>query len=225
MKKVFTSYQFWLILTILTVVTLIVVCITFAANYFELEAYRNSSNKDIQNTSVQTSSILPQEVVSALKEQSTPSMTEQSVEQLPIQPSEAGTLATIAKEFIDGFYFTDGSESNNEIAFRVEKYVTSKVFDELYDEMEEPISYAEDERIASAPNIKTTMYTIGKDNLTAISISLVDITHYYSARGFRKPDTGTILVMLDYEYDVSSKLWKISGVRTSNINMHDVWGR
>ena len=101
MKKVFTSYQFWLILTILTVVTLIVVCITFAANYFELEAYRNSSNKDIQNTSVQTSSILPQEVVSALKEQSTPSMTEQSVEQLPIQPSEAGTLATIAKEFID----------------------------------------------------------------------------------------------------------------------------
>lgn len=207
MKKLFTSYQLWLVLTITLLITLIVICITFAANYQELEGYRSTA---FQNTA-------QKQVITELTSRNAQMQTEQQAS------NTSDTLTTLITEYVKAYYLTDGGESGNDKARKVEKYVTYDVFEQMYNEMESRTTLSADERIATVPTVTNMMYQIEENNLTAKALMTIDITYYYPDR---TTDILPILVKMDFAFDKTEKLWKISGVSTANItNQNKVWGK
>ena len=102
------------------------VCISFSGNYHELEVYREKEYNAAEQ----------QKVISKLTEENTRLKTENT----SIQSTDS--LTEIIQEYIKSYYNSDGTESENEKALKVRKYVTDELFEQMYDKTEKPESFA-----------------------------------------------------------------------------------
>ena len=101
---------------------LVAVCISFSGNYHELESYREKEYNAAEQ----------QKVISKLTEENTRLKTENTSVQ------SVDSLTEMIQEYIKSYYNTDGTESENEKALKVRKYVTDELFEQMYDKTEKP---------------------------------------------------------------------------------------
>lgn len=105
MKELMKNYKFWLIASLTLLIMLATVCISFSGNYHELEGYREKEYNAAEQ----------QKVISKLTEENTRLKTENTSVQ------SADSLTEIIQEYIKSYYNSDGTESENEKALKVQK--------------------------------------------------------------------------------------------------------
>ena len=126
MKELMKNYKVWLTASLTLLIMLVAVCISFSGNYHELESYREKEYNAAEQ----------QKVISKLTEENTRLKTENTSVQ------SADSLTEIIREYIKSYYNSDGTESENEKALKVRKYVTDELFEQMYDKTEKPESFA-----------------------------------------------------------------------------------
>ena len=108
MKELMKNYKVWLTASLTLLLMLVAVCISFSGNYHELESYREKEYNAAEQ----------QKVISKLTEENTRLKTENTSVQ------SVDSLTEMIQEYIKSYYNTDGTESENEKALKVRKYVT-----------------------------------------------------------------------------------------------------
>ena len=180
------------------------VCISFSGNYHELEVYREKEYNAAEQ----------QKVISKLTEENTRLKTENTSIQ------SADSLTEIIQEYIKSYYNSDGTESENEKALKVRKYVTDELFEQMYDKTEEPESYAPDELIRQTALIQDIVYEANR-KYQALAYVTMEIRYEYPDG---KKDTQNVLLRMEFQFDKDDSVWKLSGLSSSTIKLQRVWG-
>lgn len=129
--KVIKDYRLWLIISVSILSMLVAVCIYFSGLYSELESYRN---KELENSD-------QKQVISRLTEENALLKIEKN------SSISSDEIPQIIKSFADGFYTTDGKDTENQKARRVKKYVTDELYRKMYDETAMEDNIPSDEQI------------------------------------------------------------------------------
>lgn len=204
MKELMKNYKFWLIASLTLLIMLATVCISFSGNYHELEGYREKEYNAAEQ----------QKVISKLAEENTRLKTENT----SIQSTDS--LTEIIQEYIKSYYNSDGTESENEKALKVRKYVTDELFEQMYDKTEEPESYAPDELIRQTALIQDIVYEANR-NYQALAYVTMEIRYEYPDG---KKDSQNVLLRMEFQFDKDNSVWKLSGLSSSAIKLQRVWG-
>ena len=204
MKELMKNYKVWLIASLTLLIMLAAVCISFSGNYHELESYRAKEYNAAEQ----------QKVISKLTEENTKLKTENTSVQ------SADSLTEIIQEYIKSYYNSDGTESENEKALKVRKYVTDELFEQMYDKTEEPESYAPDELIRQTALIQDIVYEANR-NYQALAYVTMEIRYEYPDG---KKDTQNVILRMEFQFDKDNSVWKLSGLSSSAIRLQRVWG-
>ena len=204
MKELMKSYKVWLIASLTLLIMLAAVCISFSGNYHELESYREKEYNAAEQ----------QKVISKLAEENTRLKTENT----SIQSTDS--LTEIIQEYIKSYYNSDGTESENEKALKVRKYVTDELFEQMYDKTEKPESYAPYELIRQTALIQDIVYEANR-KYQALAYVTMDIRYEYPDG---KKDTQNVLLRMEFQFDKDNSVWKLSGLSSSGIKLQKVWG-
>ena len=204
MKELMKNYKVWLIASLTLLIMLAAVCISFSGNYHELEGYREKEYNAAEQ----------QKVISNLTEENTRLKTENT----SIQSTDS--LTEIIQEYIKSYYNTDGTESENEKALKVRKYVTDDLFEQMYDKTEKPESYAPDELIRQTALIQDIVYEANR-KYQALAYVTMEIRYEYPDG---KKDTQNVLLRMEFKFDRDKSVWKLSGLSSSTIKLQRVWG-
>ena len=197
MKELMKNYKVWLTASITLLIMLVAVCISFSGNYHELESYREKEYNAAEQ----------QKVISKLTEENT---SVQSVD----------SLTEMIQEYIKSYYNTDGTESENEKALKVRKYVTDDLFEQMYDKTEKPESYAPDELIRQTALIQDIVYEANR-KYQALAYVTMEIRYEYPDG---KKDSQNVLLRMEFKFDKDNSVWKLSGLSSSGIKLQKVWG-
>lgn len=204
MKDILKSYKVWLTASVTLLITLAAVCISFAGNYQELESYRKKNYESTEQ----------QKIITDLTDENTKLRSENN------SIRTADKLVEMIREYIKSCYNTDGTESENEKALKVRRYVTDKVFEQMYDEAEQPDSIPADERIVQTALIKDMVYQLGQKYQASGFVTLQIKYMYPDGRN----DEQEVLLIMEFQYDKENDLWRIAGLSSSNIRLGRVWG-
>ena len=204
MKELIKNYKVWLIASFTLLIMLAAVCISFSGNYHELESYREKEYNAAEQ----------QKVISKLAEENTRLKTENT----SIQSTDS--LTEIIQEYIKSYYNSDGTESENEKALKVRKYVTDELFEQMYDKSEKPESYAPDELIRQTALIQDIVYEANR-NYQALAYVTMEIRYEYPDG---KKDSQNVLLRMEFQFDKDNSVWKLSGLSSSAIRLQRVWG-
>ena len=198
------NYKVWLIASLTLLIMLAAVCISFSGNYHELEGYREKEYNAAEQ----------QKVISNLTEENTRLKTENT----SIQSTDS--LTEIIQEYIKSYYNTDGTESENENALKVRKYVTDDLFEQMYDKTEKPESFAPNEQIRQTALIQDIVYEANR-KYQALAYVTMEIRYEYPDG---KKDTQNVLLRMEFKFDRDKSVWKLSGLSSSTIKLQRVWG-
>ena len=204
MKELMKNYKVWLIASLTLLIMLAAVCISFSGNYHELEGYREKE----YNAADQ------QKVISKLTEENTRLKTENTSIQ------SADSLTEMIQEYVKNYYNSDGTESENEKALKVRKYVTDELFEQMYDKSENPESYAPDELIRQTALIQDIVYETNS-KLQTLAFVTMEIRYEYPDV---KKDSQNVLLRMEFKFDKDNSVWKLSGLSSSGIKLQKVWG-
>ena len=204
MKELMKNYKVWLIASLTLLIMLAAVCISFSGNYHELESYREKEYNAAEQ----------QKVISKLTEENTRLKTEN----IPVQ--SADSLTEIIQEYIKSYYNSDGTESENEKALKVRKYVTDELFEQMYDKTEKPESFAPNEQIRQTALIQDIVYEANR-KYQALAYVTMEIRYEYPDG---KNDTQNVLLRMEFQFDKDNSVWKLSGLSSSGIKLQKVWG-
>ena len=202
MKELMKNYKVWLIASLTLLIMLAAVCISFSGNYHELEGYREKEYNAAEQ----------QKVISKLTEENTRLKTENTSIQ------SADSLTEMIQEYVKNYYNSDGTESENEKALKVRKYVTDELFEQMYDKTEKPESYAPDELIRQTALIQDIVYEANR-KYEALAYVTMEIRYEY-----RKKDTQNVILRMEFQFDKDNSVWKLSGLSSSAIRLQRVWG-
>ena len=204
MKELLTSFKFWLTASIIILITLIAICISFAGNYNELEALRQ---KDMDNTE-------QLKLINSLTSEN------ESLKRKATSSDSLDQIDTVIREFIRDYFNTDGTESENEKALRVRKYVTDDLYKKMYDENEKPESTSPTEKIVTSCLVNDIVYqSKGSDSAEAYVETKMKYNYPDGSQ-----DSYELLFQVQMSYDRSEMLWKISDASSSKTNLKKVWG-
>ena len=204
MKELMKNYKVWLIASLTLLITLAAVCISFSGNYHELEGYREKEYNAAEQ----------QKVISKLTEENTSLKTENT----SIQSTDS--LTEMIQEYVKNYYNSDGTESENEKALKVRKYVTDELFEQMYDKTEKPESYAPDELIRQTALIQDIVYEANR-KYEALAYVTMEIRYEYPDG---KKDTQNVILRMEFQFDKDNSVWKLSGLSSSAIKLQRVWG-
>ena len=204
MKELMKNYKVWLTASLTLLITLAAVCISFSGNYHELEGYREKEYNAAEQ----------QKVISKLTEENTRLKTENT----SIQSTDS--LTEIIQEYIKSYYNSDGTESENEKALKVRKYVTDELFEQMYDKTEKPESFAPNEQIRQTALIQDIVYEANR-KYQALAYVTMEIRYEYPDG---KKDTQNVLLRMEFQFDKDNSVWKLSGLSSSTIKLQRVWG-
>lgn len=204
MKELMKNYKVWLTASLTLLIMLDAVCISFSGNYHELESYREKEYNAAEQ----------QKVISKLTEENTRLKTENTSVQ------SVDSLTEMIQEYIKSYYNTDGTESENEKALKVRKYVTDDLFEQMYDKTEKPESYAPDELIRQTALIQDIVYETNS-KLQTLAFVTMEIRYEYPDG---KKDTQNVLLRMEFQFDKDNSVWKLSGLSSSGIKLQKVWG-
>ena len=204
MKELMKNYKVWLIASLTLLIMLAAVCISFSGNYHELEGYREKEYNAAEQ----------QKVISKLTEENTRLKTENTSVQ------SADSLTEIIQEYIKSYYNSDGTESENEKALKVRKYVTDELFEQMYDKTEKPESFAPNEQIRQTALIQDIVYEANR-KYQALAYVTMEIRYEYPDG---KKDSQNVLLRMEFKFDKDNSVWKLSGLSSSTIKLQRVWG-
>lgn len=204
MKELMKNYKVWLTASLTLFIMLAVVCISFSGNYHELEGYREKEYNAAEQ----------QKVISKLTEENTKLKTENNSIQ------SADSLTEIIQEYVKNYYNSDGTESENEKALKVRKYVSDELFEQMYDKSEKPESYAPDEQIRQTALIQDIVYEANR-KYQALAYVTMEIRYEYPDG---KKDTQNVILRMEFQFDKNNSVWKLSGLSSSTIKLQRVWG-
>ena len=195
MKELMKNYKVWLTASL---------TLLFSGNYHELESYREKEYNAAEQ----------QKVISKLTEENTKLKTENTSVQ------SVDSLTEMIQEYIKSYYNTDGTESENEKALKVRKYVTDDLFEQMYDKTEKPESYAPDELIRQTALIQDIVYEANR-KYQALAYVTMEIRYEYPDG---KKDSQNVLLRMEFKFDKDNSVWKLSGLSSSGIKLQKVWG-
>ena len=204
MKELMKNYKVWLIASLTLLIMLAAVCISFSGNYHELESYHEKEYNAAEQ----------QKVISKLAEENTRLKTENTSIQ------SADSLTEMIQEYVKNYYNSDGTESENEKALKVRKYVTDELFEQMYDKTEKPESYAPDELIRQTALIQDIVYEANR-KYQALAYVTMEIRYEYPDG---KKDTQSVILRMEFQFDKDNSVWKLSGLSSSAIKLQRVWG-
>lgn len=203
MRDILKSFKFWLVVSIIILITLTAICISFAGNYRELEELRQKATEN--SNQIELIESLKSENIK-LKDNKRSSETTDQIE-------------TILQQFVKEYYNTDGTDSENERALRVRQYVTDELYSKMYDENEKPQTIPDSERITQSCLIEDIIYQ-SNGNSAKASVTC-EIRYTYPDR---TKQTQEMLLQVVLQYDKADGLWKISDTSSSIIKLKKVWG-
>jgi len=204
MKELMKNYKVWLTASLTLLIMLDAVCISFSGNYHELESYREKEYNAAEQ----------QKVISKLTEENTRLKTENTSVQ------SVDSLTEMIQEYIKSYYNTDGTESENEKALKVRKYVTDELFEQMYDKTEKPESFAPNEQIRQTALIQDIVYEANR-KYQALAYVTMEIRYEYPDG---KKDSQNVLLRMEFQFDKDNSVWKLSGLGSSGIKLQKVWG-
>lgn len=197
--KVIKDYRLWLIISVSILAMLVAVCIYFSGLYSELESYREKEYRISEQ----------RQVINQLTDENKRLKTEQ------LSANNSENLSDIITTFVDGYYTTDGNESENEKADKIRKYITDELYDKMYNKNEMEISFSPDEQIKQYASIKNCVYQ-SVDTSKILAFATVDVIFEFPD-GSR--DKQNIILQMEFEYDASASVWKISDIQSSVVKL------
>ena len=204
MKELMKNYKVWLTASLTLLLMLVAVCISFSGNYHELESYREKEYNATEQ----------QKIISKLTEENTRLKTENTSVQ------SVDSMTEMIQEYIKSYYNSDGTESENEKALKVRKYVTDELFEQMYDKTEKPESFAPNEQIRQTALVQDIVYEANR-KYEALAYVTMDIRYEYPDG---KKDTQNVLLRMEFQFDKDNSVWKLSGLSSSTIKLQRVWG-
>lgn len=197
--KVIKNYKLWIILSVSFLLMFIAVCIYFSGLYSELESYREKEYDSSEQKQIIT--------------QLTDENRRLKSDQLSANNSE--NLSDIIKAFVDGYYTTDGNESENEKADKIRKYITDELYDKMYNKNEMEISFSPDEQIKQYASIKNCVYqSVNASKILAFATVEVLFEFPDGSR-----DEQSIILQMEFEYVANASVWKISDIQSSVVKL------
>lgn len=200
--KVIKNYKLWIILSVSFLLMFVAVCVYFSGLYSELEGYREKEY-DISEQ---------KQIITQLTDENRRLKSDQ------LSARDSTNLSDIIKAFIDGYYTSDGSESENDKVSRIRKYLTNDLYDKMYSKNEMEISYSPDEQIKQFSSIKNSVYQ-AVDTSKILAFATVEVIFQFPD-GSR--DKQNIILQMEFEYDADASLWRISDLQSSAIKLRKV---
>lgn len=197
--KVIKDYRLWLIISVSILAMLVAVCIYFSGLYSELESYREKEYRISEQ----------RQVINQLTDENKRLKTEQ------LSTNNSENLSDIIKAFVDGYYTTDGNESENKKADKIRKYITDELYDKMYNKNEMEISFSPDEQIKQYASIKNCVYQ--SVNASKILVFATVGVIFEFPDGSR--DEQSIILQMEFEYDANASVWKISDIQSSVVKL------
>ena len=197
--KVIKNYKLWIILSVSFLLMFIAVCIYFSGLYAELEGYREKEYDNSEQKQIIT--------------QFTDENRRLKLEQLSADKAE--NLSEIITAFVDGYYSSDGNESENDKISKIRKYITDDLYDKMYCKNEMEISFSPDEQIKQYASIKNCVYqSVNASKILAFAT--VEVLFEFPG-GSR--DEQSIILQMEFEYDADASVWKISDIQSSVVKL------
>ena len=200
--KVIKNYKLWIILSVSFLLMFVAVCIYFSGHYAELERYRE---KEYDNSE-------QKQIITQLTDENRRLKSEQHSE------NKAENLSGIITAFVDGYYTTNGNESENDKINKIRKYITDDLYDKMYSRNEMEISYSPDEQIKQYASIKNSVYQ-SVDSSKILAFATVEVLFEFPD-GSR--DKQNIILQMEFEYDADASIWKISDIQSSAIKLQSI---
>ena len=201
--KVIRNYKLWVILSVSFLSMFVAVCIYFSGLYAELEVYR-SEEKNISDQ---------KQVINTLTDENARLKSEK------LSTRTSDEIPQIIKSFADGFYTTDGKDTENQKARRVKKYVTDELYRKMYDETAMEDNIPSDEQIKQTAIIKKSAYTLLNSSKAAAFVQM-EIKFSFPDGNM---DSRNVLLQIELDFDKENNIWQISDLKSSNIRLQDVW--
>ena len=200
--KVIKNYKLWIILSVSFLLMFAAVCIYFSGLYSELESYREKEYRISEQ----------KQVINQLTDENKRLKTEQ------LSANNSENLSDIIKAFVDGYYTTDGNESENEKADKIRKYIIDELYDKMYNKNEMEISFSPDEQIKQYASIKNCVYqSVNASKILAFATVEVLFDFSYGSR-----DEQSIILQMEFEYDANASVWKISDIQSSVVKLQNL---
>ena len=203
MREFFKNYKVWLVTSLTLLVMIVAICISFSSNYHELEDFRTT---DYENSEQKV-------MITELREENNELKTTND------SLNHTDEIEMIMREYVKIFYNTDGTESENEKAIKIRKYVTDTVYEQMFDENEAPVAET-GEKITQSALVEKIVYQ-ATDNKQAVGDATIKVTYIFPDD---EKETKEILLQMEFQYDEEKSVWKISSVSSSNIKIRKVWG-
>lgn len=200
--KVIKNYKLWIILSVSFLLMFAAVCIYFSGLYSELESYREKEFSISEQ----------KKVINQLTDENKRLKTEQ------LSANNSENLSDLITAFVDGYYTTDGNESENEKADKIRKYITDELYDKMYNKNEMEISFSPDEQIKQYASIKNCVYqSVNASKILAFAT--VEVL-FELPDGSR--DEQSIILQMEFEYDTNASVWKISDIQSSVVKLQNL---
>ena len=200
--KVIKNYKLWIILSVSFLLMFAAVCIYFSGLYSELESYREKEYRISEQ----------KQVINQLTDENKRLKTEQ------LSANNSENLSDIIKAFVDGYYTTDGNESENEKADKIRKYIIDELYDKMYNKNEMEISFSPDEQIKQYASIKNCVYqSVNASKILAFATVEVIFEFPDGSR-----DKQSIILQMEFEYDANASVWKISDIQSSVVKLQNL---
>lgn len=197
--KVIKNYKLWIILSVSFLLMFAAVCIYFSGLYSELESYREKEYRISEQ----------KQIITQLTDENRRLKSEQ------LSESKAENLSEIITAFVDGYYSSDGSESENDKVGKIRKYITDDLYDKLYSKNEMEISFSPDEQIKQYASIKNCVYqSVNASKILAFATVEVIFEFPDGSR-----DKQSIILQMEFEYDADASVWKISDIQSSVVKL------
>lgn len=200
--KVIKNYKLWIILSVSFLLMFIAVCIYFSGLYSELESYREKEYDSLEQ----------KQIITQLTDENRRLKSDQ------LSAKDSANLLEIITAFVDGYYTSDGSESENEKVSRIRKYIADDLYDKMYSKNEMEISYSSDEQIKQFASIKNSVYQ-AIDTSKILAFATVEVIFDFPD-GSR--DKQNIILQMEFEYDADASIWKISDLQSSAIKLQKI---
>ena len=175
------------------------VCIYFSGLYSELESYREKEYRISEQ----------KQIITQLTDENRRLKSEQ------LSESKAENLSEIITAFVDGYYSSDGSESENDKVGKIRKYITDELYDKMYNKNEMDISFSPDEQIKQYASIKNCVYQAVNASII-LAFATVEVLFEFPG-GSR--DEQSIILQMEFEYDANASVWKISDIQSSVVKL------
>ena len=205
MREFIKNYKVWVTVSITLIIMLISICISFSGNYHELEDLRTTHYENSEQ----------KQMITQLREENYDLKTEND------SHNQANSIETIIREYVKVFFNTDGTESNNEKAIQIRKYVTEKIYEQMYDDKEKPAT-ATNDAILQTGSVENITYQI-LDPSKAKGYATINVSYVFPDED-EETERKTIILQMDFQYDSENSIWKIESVESSIINLRKVWG-